>query len=251
MIVPLLILVLGVALGVGVVCIFWVAHYRRTNPGVVRRSPEFRRESWPRPRRFTTPWLSSPERWLALPADNPRLIREVLGLHRPVPCSWEEGLHAAQEQKLFLSPPVRGWVLVMGSLVPDPAEDIDRCFRLIHQLSLKLGQVQFFSVNRAVNHHAWVLAEQGRIHRAYAWAGQTLWNQGRMTRDEVDLGLTCYSYTDAAEEFDFRQAAPAAHNTDKVPGLAGRWSIDPTTLDGRWFKEPHGLAGDASPTIVY
>ena len=54
------------------------------------------------------------------------------------------------------------------------------------ELSRKIGQVQFFSVNRAVNHHAWVQAEAGVIQRAYAWAGRTFWNQGaRPARNSI------------------------------------------------------------------
>ena len=49
-------------------------------------------------------------------------------------------------------------------------------FALLRRLSCALGHVQFFSVNRALNHHAWVWMKDRDVRRAYAWAGETLWN---------------------------------------------------------------------------
>src|SRR6185503_20162467 len=150
---------------------------------------------------------------------NQHLVQMALELHKPTPCSWEEGMTVAHEQKLFISPPVEGWILVMGSRLPEPADDVDQCFRFIVALSRKLGHVQFFSVNRAVNHHAWVLADHGHVLRAYAWAGKTLWNQGRITKAELDLRLKCYDYTEAVERGQFSQSDPAFANTERVPLL--------------------------------
>jgi hypothetical protein len=175
----------------------------------------------------------------------------ALRLHNPSPCSWEEGLHAANEQKLFISPPVAGWVLVFGANLPDPADDVDRCYHFVIQLSRKLGQVQMFSFNRVLNHHAWILADQGRIQRAYAWAGRTLWHQGKVTRAETDLRLKFYDYADAPDRMHFSHGSPAALNTERVPLLAARWSVDPTALNSRLLRESHGIAGDLSRPKIH
>jgi hypothetical protein len=152
-------------------------------------------------------------------------------------------LSAAHDHKLFISPPVRGWVLVMGTNLPEPSEDVDKCFRFLVELSRKVGQVQFFSVNRAVNHHAWVQAEAGGIVRAYAWAGRTVWNQGVATRAELDLGLKCFGYGEGEERIDYGRPDPAALNTERLPLLASRWSLDPTSIDARMLREHQGIAG--------
>jgi len=78
-------------------------------------------------------------------------------------------------------------------------------FVLSFNLSRKLGQVQFFSANRIFYHHAWVRTDAGRILRAYAWAGRTLWQQGAMTPAEVELDVHCFDYgePDAASGFVF------------------------------------------------
>jgi hypothetical protein len=204
------------------------------------------REFIQRERRFHSAVLSVPSRWLAIKSANPHLVQAALGLNNPTPCSWEEGLSIVHEHKLFISPPVGGWILVMGSNLPEVGEDVDKCFRFILDLSRKLGQVQFFSINRAVNHHAWAHADQGTVLRAYAWAGRTLWNQGKLTRAEIDLGLKCYHYGEGEDRIDFGNVDPAAVNTERVSLLASRWSLDPTSIDARLLKENQGIAGRLS-----
>lgn len=238
----LLILVLGVALGIGLTCLLLVVHFLRKGRLAKRRLPG-QREFLKRELRHAPAVYSVPNRWLAIKSGNPQLVQTALNLHNPTPCSWEEGLSVAQEHKLFVSPPVRGWILVMGSHLPDPGEDVDRCYRFIMDLSRKLGHVQYFSVNRAVHHHAWVQAEQGQVQRAYAWAGRTLWNQGKLSRAEMDLGLKCHDYGEGEARIDYGKVDPAAVNTERVSLLASRWSLDPTAIDARLLKESQGITG--------
>src|SRR5690349_8761743 len=110
------------------------------------------------------------------------------------PSSWLEGL--AGEEKLFIAPPIKGWIIVLGSGLPEPNHDVDACFCFLLEMSRKLGRIQFFNASRILHHHAWIQAEHGRIIRAYAWAGRTLWNQGKTTLGERELGLKCFDYSD-------------------------------------------------------
>ncbi|MDB6033425.1 MAG: hypothetical protein JWM16_3763 [Verrucomicrobiales bacterium] len=241
----LLILVLGMALGVGLICLLLVVHFLRSGRLAQRRMAN-KEEWWFSERKFQASIFTTPTRWLAVRCGNPLVVQAALGLNRPTPCSWEEGLSVAHDQKLFISPPISGWILVMGSALPEPSEDVDHCFRFLQTLSRKLGHVQFFSVNRVVHHHAWVQAEHGQIQRAYAWAGKTLWNQGPATLAEVQLGLKCYGYTETMERTSFLQQDPAALNAERVSLLAARWSVDPNTIDGRRLRACQGIAGDIS-----
>ncbi len=245
LIAALLLLVLGIALGIGVTCLLMVVHFLKK--GRLINRPRLRNMNLlARERRLHAPIFNVPSRWLAVRIGNPQLVQAALGLNNPTPCSWEEGLTAAHEHKLFISPAIRGWVLVMGSNLPEPGDDVDRCFRFLMDLSRKLGQVQFFSLNRAVNHHAWVQAEFGAVQRAYAWAGKTLWNQGTMTRAELELGLKCHAYGEGEERVDFGRPDPAALNTERLPLLASRWSLDPTSIDARVLRENQGISGQFS-----
>jgi len=60
---------------------------------------------------------------------NPRQFRPALGLQsRQTPAPGLKGW--AGEQKLFWAPPLKGWILVFGSGLPEPVDDVDICFVL-------------------------------------------------------------------------------------------------------------------------
>ena len=190
-----------------------------------------------------SPVFEQPGRWLVVKARDPAAVQAALQLHQPTPCSWEEGLIEAREDKLFISPSISGWVLVVGSGLPGPFEDVDDCFHFLTGLSRKLGQVQFFSASRVVNQHAWVLMERGRVYRAYAWAGETLWNQGPLTAAEKELDLRCFDY--GSEQNFLSVKDELAANSEKVGQLAARWSLDPASVcPGSW--NGRGIVGGLS-----
>jgi hypothetical protein len=187
------------------------------------------------------PW---PGCWLAVKSRSAFAVQSALGLHNPKPCSWIEGLSG--EEKLFIAPPVKGWVLVMGLGLPDPSDDVDACFRFVLQLSRRVGQVQFFSASRVLHYHSWVKADSGRIQRAYAWAGKTLWIQGEPTAAEHELGLKCFDYLELSEPAEFGHPDISCLNVEKLPMLAARWSIDPARIDARFLQLERGIAGEPS-----
>jgi hypothetical protein len=193
------------------------------------------------PLSLTLPPFDNPSRWLAIRSSNPVAAQSALGLHNAKPCSWFEGLSRLTENTLFISPPIEGWLLVMGPGLPDPSEDIDECYRFILKISRELGHVQFFSVNRPVNHHAWVRVEGERVVRAYAWADETLWNQGKLSSAEADLELKCFGYGENPDAFSGNSHQA---NAEKVTFLAARWSLDPTSISERRLSSAKGIAGD-------
>lgn len=185
-------------------------------------------------------------RWLVVKSTRVEAVQSALGLHNPFPCSWGEALSRSTPGSLFVSPPVRGWILVIGPGLPDPSEDVDRCYHFIVKLSRALGHIQFFSAHRALNHHAWIRAERGQIRRAYAWAGETVWNQGPVSQAERDLGLLCYEYGESPNLMELSPSANPVPNAEKIMQLANRWSLDPTTIDERMLPPALGIAGDIS-----
>ena len=240
----LLLSLLGVSLAAGAAVVLFVGHSKRRrlpqHPVAIPVSFDSACSYVP----ARTGSLLRPVSWMAIRNRNPHAVQSALGLHDPKPCTWLEGFTG--EQGLFISPPVNGWILVVGSELPDPGADIDVCFRFLLELSRRLGQVQFFNAHRALNHHAWVLMEAGRVVRAYAWAGKTLWNQGIKTRAELDLGLKCFHYLEGPDRTRPGHPEIVAANTDKVPLLAARWSFDPASVDDRVLERARGIAGKPS-----
>ena len=239
--IPIVLLALFVAAFTGgASLVLIVMHWRRKPEEASRQKIVSRERSW----FFWPPHVGGfnrPASWIAIRNRNFSAVQAALGISDPRPCTWAEALLG--EQRLFVAPPVNGWILVIGSDLPEPADDIDACFRFLLGLSHKLGHVQFFQAKPAWNHHAWVRMEAGRVLRAYAWAGGTLWNQGIKTPAELTLGLTCFHYLETTAHLSGRQLDGIAANTEKVPLLAQHWSLDPATVDETMFAQLSGIAG--------
>lgn len=175
-----------------------------------------------------------PTTWLAIRSATSEMVQTALGVNRSVPCSWAEGVTGGHE--FFISPRVNGWVIVTGLALPTPDDDVDACFLFLTALSRKLGHVQFFHAEKFSYHHAWARMDDGYVTRAYAWAGETVWNQGVKTISEAQLGLKCFAYGDQALTNKITEA-----NCEKVLQLAARWSLDPEIL-----QDASGVAGESS-----
>jgi hypothetical protein len=246
----LLVLFLGMALGMCLIGLLLVLYflrsgrYRNCFPAPHRREPiPLQPAVHPHMRAFS--------RWVAIRDVEPETIQKALGLHNPVRCSWEAGLSGLQGRKFFITPPIGDWVLVFGARLPDPAEDVDLCFRFLTELSRHCGEVQFFSANRLLQHHAWAWLRHGQVVRAYAWAGRTLWNQGTPTRQENELRFRCFAYAEPAQRGARGEPDSLTANCEKVHPLAALWSVNPATLDGRWLSEAEGIAGELAPSRTH
>ena len=160
-----------------------------------------------------------PVLWLAVRASDRSGVQSALkaGSSQPV--------RRAGLRRWIVAPPVNGWTMVTGPGLPNPTEDVDECFRFLLGLSRRLGHVQFFYAESVGHHHAWARLDEGCVTRAYAWAGETVWHQGRQTVAEIQLGLKCFPYGASVGAREMSEAA--AWNVEKIPLLAARWSVDP------------------------
>lgn len=246
-IVPILLLVLfGLAVSIGSSIIILVLRKARPQDSAPQKSTAARKPASPSAANHSA-LFHPPSCWLAIRSRNVFAVQVALGLNNPRPCLCCEGL--AGETKLFIAPPIKGWILVAGSGLPDPVDDVDVCFRFLQNLSRELGHVQLFSVSRILQHHGWVRVEKGRVQRAYVWAGRTLWTQGAPTRAESELNLKCYDYFDPTSGNTFSMPEGVATNVDRLPLLASAWSLDPAHIDQRLLEAACGIAGE--PTLRF
>jgi hypothetical protein len=187
-----------------------------------------------------------PATWLAVRTTHLKAVQRALALNDLRPCAWTESLTSETSRRLYVSPPVAGWILVAGAELPDPAEDIDACYRFLAGLSRQLGHVQYFHRNRVTHHHAWARLESGRVLRAYAWIGHTAWNQGRPSAAERELGLSLFDYAESLSGDEEALPLGASENVERLPQLAARWSIDPAGVAARFWSAHPGISGDYS-----
>jgi hypothetical protein len=193
---------------------------------------------------FQSSFAARPPVWMAVRATDSKAVQAALGLNRPAPCSWSEGMTG--EREFFIGPPIAGWIIVTGAGLPNPSCDVDECFRFLAKISGQLGQVQLFHADRILHHHAWARAENGIVTRAYAWAGETIWNQGAKTPAETELSMKCFGYGEDPDANSWASVEWTAANVGKVPLLATRWSLDPARINDRARNHADGIAGESS-----
>lgn len=223
----------GLALGIGFLILGWMlATHRRERLRSGKLEPQ---TLLPRPNRQP----ARPTCWLAIRSVAPADVQAALGVQRARPCSWAEGLSGGHD--FFISPRVNGWVIVAGMGLPNPTDDVDATFLFLTALSKQLGHVQYFYASRLMHHHAWARLDEGCVTRAYAWAGEPVWNQGTETLPEIEVEMKLFGYGDHSATI-----LDAENNFEKVPQLAARWSLDPAAvrLDSR--QPAIGVAGESA-----
>lgn len=186
--------------------------------------------------------------WIAVHGVPSARVAEALGLKGVEAAGWKQGLAAVsdREDRVFVSPPVDGWVLAVGQPL-GPAAEHDAWSASLAQLSRKLGApVLGFVSQRVVDYYAWARAEGGRIVRSYAYlgeSGETLERVGDPTPAEKDLRHAFFDErSEAAKDPGYLDRKDLRWpGEEDVLDVAARWSVDPRTLDARPPSGPGSL----------
>ena len=196
-------------------------------------------------RKRLAPLMSArPRTWMAVKSRNPEDVARSIGLHEPRLCAVGNALSGLEADLLFVSPPVNGWVIVMGDRLPGPDSDIDRCFRFLTETSERVGHVQYFHGNPMLGHHAWAKVIERQVSRAYVWTGETTWNQGETSIGEQKCGMHSFDYfADDDEESAYQLWEIVRQNVEQLPLLASIWSVDPVALEDEAMRTKPGWVG--------
>lgn len=175
-------------------------------------------------------WSFAPEKpmpfgrdcnWLAIRCDDPLSVVREIGFQIDRIAGWDEGLSGATEEgggKVFVSPVVKGYVLVVGvNEIDDPS--------LLRSISESFADAQYFGTRRAVEYHAWMRAAAGKVSRAFAYLGErdeVTADLGDPTRAEVEAGL-----------FD-KGGMVRPPDEEDVLDIAAAWGVDPRFPGDDW-----------------
>jgi hypothetical protein len=211
--------------------------------------------------------------WLALDTTAAEAVAAALGLREARAMRWAEGIAAAYQASVFVTPPLGDWTLAVSTALFPPDRADAFVTPLLERLSRQFGDAQYFCTHQDVGLHVWARARQGRLVRGYGWLGQrgvTLWDEGAQTREERDLGFRflnpssiCELPKEALKEqrgrgLDITRRPPPGGkqgeeeapkdllvpDEDCVMQLASLWSIDPTSLSADYQEPATGLLGD-------
>ena len=177
--------------------------------------------------------------WLALHTDNADKVVAVLGLGNAKPCNWQSGIGIVYdaelgEHRVFVSPPVQGWIFVVGLPLPHPVGGgfVDKCTPFLLDLGRHFPDVQYYFTYPLIDFFAWVRIRDGRLQRAFAIGDEGIvWNKGRTTREEKALGLKLFDLRGVRGRKGDAGGAMILYPTeDHVMRIARGWSLDPTMI---------------------
>jgi hypothetical protein len=179
--------------------------------------------------------------WLAIRSPEPEEVARTLHLEPVKSTAWPDGLAAVDAyprkqslQPVFVCPAVDGWVLCPFSLALASLEQFD-----LQQLSRQFGETQRFLTYGVTDLHQWERWVDGELVRRFgAEADVLLFETGEQPEEETQVRL---SRPDAGT------ATPRMADEDMVLEIAGRWSVNPMTLDERTSLPVDGWLGGLNP----
>jgi hypothetical protein len=190
--------------------------------------------------------------WLAIRTRDTARVVERLGLDGLVAANWDNGLgtvyseeHA--ESHVFVSPPVNGWTFVVGLALPQPMGKAfaDKAIPLLLDLGSQFIEVQYYLAYPALDYFAWARLIDGKLQRAYAITDEGVaWNKGKPTKEEKTLGIKLYEVRGVKKRKGDAGGELVLYPTEThVLQLAGKWSLDPSRLDGLPAAATTGYVG--------
>lgn len=184
--------------------------------------------------------------WLAVPGYQPSEVIAALRLGQVEPANWTKGLTEAyaENNRVFVSPTLSGWVLVIGKTLWQKA-DMNRSAENIQWLKdvgRMFGNACFFSTMRGLGNHGWVGIRGGSIARAYGYSGELqelIWLVGEPTEEEIAVNP---GFLSEAEERRLPGFRPVIPDEKMVLAMAAAWSVD-VTFAGRNYPPDFGFLG--------
>lgn len=168
--------------------------------------------------------------WLAFKGAAKEDIVAALGMTEVKPCAWEEGLRASggPERLLFVTSPVKGCNLVIGSALPDLAYR-SKAASWLADLGAYIPSVYAFAAQENVQVYAFAQVEEQALYRIYAVSqGSVRVNKGQCSDAEEALGYKMPSNDDEL----FEPGNLTVPSVETIRALAAYWSVDPAQACG-------------------
>lgn len=163
--------------------------------------------------------------WLCVEARDPEEVAKALGLRNPRPANWKGSLKALDQGKVFITPEMRGYVLVREYDRDDGIEVLLEKLKELTKPGGSFRQVQCYASHRVVDYAFWAKVEDGKVVRAYGWCGEegrVLINEGAVTPQEEQIGMG-NPLIEGEEDW----SAFDTPDEKSVIELAALWGIDP------------------------
>ena len=163
--------------------------------------------------------------WMCIKGATPEEVIGKLGLKNAVPANWQSGLSECGN-RIFVSPVVKGYVIVVGYDIFDGA-DAEKELLKLAEIAKGFREVQCFATHRVAEFHVWAKFSLGRLIRAYGWCDGVYMNKCSLTTEEAELYFDGLVQND---EDDWENSIIPGE--DEVMKIAAAWGVDPFFSDG-------------------
>jgi len=188
--------------------------------------------------------------WFAVRSKNTKAVAAAFKLKNIAPASWEYGIDHAygpHTYGIFVTPPVKGWTLVMG--LPIMLGETDKRLEQAAKLSRRFGEVQFYCNYRVSGVYVWGRAINGRVVRLFAEEDGDRREIG--PRSDVEKPMLAKFFDDLSPEAkqpgDWDRTDLTMPDEDDVLKVAAAWSVNPNQLEEMSLPPALGLLGDPPP----
>lgn len=158
--------------------------------------------------------------WLVIKEKDQKVVIEKLHGTDIKVCNWKSAFtHMKDPHQIFITPCYNGYILVLN--YPAPLENKD----ILQSLADEFEEVQFFASHRIVDLSCWVKYKNHKLIRSFYYVGEQgkiFWNEGSLTKEEQEIGLTTASF-----DFDTYYENTVYPDEYVVNDIAAKWSVDP------------------------
>jgi hypothetical protein len=189
--------------------------------------------------------------WFAVRSEDMNAVAKAIGLESPEQVNWQYGVFHAYEYndyQIFVAPPVKGWVLALGTPVVWEADD--HAHERTVRLSKQFGETQLFASVRTSSAYLWARAVNGKLLRLFYDGDGERRVIGENTEAEEELGFNFFDATspESSQPGYWERKDLTFPNDDCVLKVAGKWSVDPSKLDKMGLEASLGLLGNPNAT---
>lgn len=184
--------------------------------------------------------------WFAIKSEAVDKIAQALDLHSLRSSNWQYGVwHSVEgnEYQVFVTPPVKGWVLAAG--VPILYEADNHAFERVTELSDVFGEAQLFGSMRVSSVYLWAKAINGRLVRSFYEGDGERRETGKPASEESEMIARFFNPAapDASQPGYWERKDLVFADEAHVLRIADQWSVNPMNLDEDNVVLTSGLIG--------
>jgi len=174
--------------------------------------------------------------WYAVRADDAKAVAASLHLSDVHSSDWSAGTKAAldwNDGDVFVTPPIRGWVLVEGAVLMSDTDRDRRFENHLVRLSDEFGEAQYFASARVSDAYTWARAKGGYLDCMFEWADGQMHRQGNAKQVEEQVGLKFFDAASAAARDSgyYKRTDLSYPNEEDVLKVATAWSLNPMKVE--------------------